>query len=209
MRRKFLKAYTVFDLILIAMLTAVTIAFKAVAGTLVKMITGPMGIPGGALAGGLYMLWLPLGVALTDKRGAALLISFIQSVVLLISGMPGGHGAWTFLIYLLPALAVEAVMLIGSNKGYNVLHFIAAAVIANIIGTFGSNLLVFRISFLPLMFTLCAAAFSGAVGGVLGYFTFVKISKSGLLNKKFKKDDPPWVQNEDTGDKEENADETK
>ncbi|NCA68102.1 MAG: hypothetical protein EOM87_08575 [Clostridia bacterium] len=174
-KNNFLQKYTVFDLVLIAMLTAITVAFKAIAGELVRLITGPLGIPGGALAGGLYMLWLPLVIALINKRGAALLISLVQSIVLLITGLPGGHGIWTFLTYLAPALAVELIMLIKGSKEYNILHFIYSVIIANIIGTFGSNLVFFRISLLPLMFTLAAAALSGALGGIIGYFTFVKV----------------------------------
>ncbi|MGI6137165.1 MAG: hypothetical protein ACOYEE_05105, partial [Christensenellales bacterium] len=61
---KGLKAFSIFDLVLLAMLTAASIGFKVVAGNLVRMITGPLGIPGGALAGGLYMLWLPLSIVL-------------------------------------------------------------------------------------------------------------------------------------------------
>lgn len=166
------------------MITAIAIAFKAIAGVLVRMITGPLGIPGGSLAGGFYMLWLPLGIALIDKRGVALLISLVQSLVLLIASVPGSHGIWTFLTYLTPALAVELVMLIQRKKGYNVLHFVFATIIANMIGTFGTNLLFFRMSLLPLMFTLVTAALSGAIGGFVGYITFIKINKTGLLNNK-------------------------
>ena len=48
---KGLKAFSIFDLVLLAMLTAASVGFKVVAGNLVRMITGPLGIPGGALAG--------------------------------------------------------------------------------------------------------------------------------------------------------------
>lgn len=181
-KKRFLNSYKVYDLIIIAMLGALGMAFKTIAGILVRMITGPMGIPGGALAGGLYMLWMPLGLAITGKKGTAFLISLVQVVVLLISGAPGSHGIWTFATYLPPAIAVEAVFLI-KGKEHNILHFIFAVILANIIGTFGSNLVFFRISALPLIFTLVAAAFSGALGGVVAYFTFQKIEKTGLLRK--------------------------
>lgn len=181
-KKRFLSSYAVYDLMVIAMLGALGIAFKTIAGILVRMITGPLGIPGGALAGGLYMLWMPLGLAITGKKGTALLISLIQAVVLMISGAPGSHGIWTFLTYLAPAAAVEAAFFIKGKKP-NILHFVLAALFANIVGTFGSNLLFFRMSVLPLLFTLVAAAFSGAVGGVIAYFTFQKIEKTGLIIK--------------------------
>lgn len=179
-QKRFLNSYKVYDLIIIAMLSALGIAFKTVAGILVRMITGPLGVPGGALAGGLYMLWMPLGLSITGKKGTALLISLIQAVVLLISGAPGSHGIWTFLTYLAPAVLVEAVFLI-KGKQHNILHFVVATMLANIAGTFGSNLLFFRMSALPLIFTLVAAAFSGSLGGVIAYYTFQKIHMTGLL----------------------------
>lgn len=181
-KKGFLNSYKVYDLIIIAMLSGLGIAFKTVAGILVRIITGPLGIPGGALAGGLYMLWLTLGLAITGKKGSAFLISLIQAIVVLISGAPGSHGVWTLLTYLAPSVAIEAAFLIKMRE-HNILHFIIATMLANIIGTFGSNLLFFRMSVLPLIFTLVAAAFSGSLGGVIAYFTFQKIQKTGLLKK--------------------------
>jgi ABC-type thiamin/hydroxymethylpyrimidine transport system permease subunit len=182
-KRKFMQSYSVYDLILIAMLSAITIAIKTVVGILVRLITGPLGIPGGALAGGFYMLWLALGLALIDKKGVAFFIALVQAIVLLITGLPGSHGVWTFFTYLIPGIAVEFVFLFKKN-GYNILNFIIAIALANMLGTFGSNLLFFRMSALPLAFTLVAAAFSGCLGGIIGYMLYKKIDKSGLLKKK-------------------------
>lgn len=201
-KKRFLNSYKVYDFIIIAMLSALGIAFKTVAGILVRMITGPLGVPGGALAGGLYMLWMPLGLAITGKKGTALLISLIQAVVLLISGAPGSHGIWTFLTYLAPAVLVEAVFFI-KGKQHNILHFVVATMFANIAGTFGSNLLFFRMSALPLIFTLVAAAFSGSLGGVIAYFTFQKIQKTGLL-KKMQPFQQQTTQQKDTTTEQEN-----
>jgi len=180
----FLQKFKADDLILIAMLTAITIAVKAVVGILIRLLTGSVGIPGGALAGGFYMLWMALGIALIRKRGVAFLISLVQAIVLIITNTPGSHGIWTFFTYLAPSIAIEAVFLINYRKECNVLHFIFSVMIANIIGTFGSNLLFFRMSFIPLMFTLTAAAFSGAIGGVLGFITYKKVLETGLFKKK-------------------------
>ncbi|MDD3946658.1 MAG: ECF transporter S component [Clostridia bacterium] len=179
----FLKSFALYDLILIAMLTALSIAIKTIAGTLVRMITGPLGIPGGALAGGFYMMWLPLAVALTNRRGTALLVAALQTLIMITTGAPGSHGIWTILTYMLPALPVELIFFF-RKKGYPILHFLAASALANITGTYLSNLLFFRMSFYPLMFTLLAAAFSGALGGVIGYFAYTKAQKAGIIKSK-------------------------
>jgi energy-coupling factor transport system substrate-specific component len=196
-KQKFIKAFSVYDMILIAMLVAITIAVKTIAGVLVRTITGPLGIPGGTLAGGFYMMWLPLSIALIGKRGAAFTVSLVETVILLITSTPGSHGIWTFLTYLTPALAVEAVMLFGSKNGYNILHFIVACAVANIIGTYGSNLLFFQMNGVALLFMLTAGGFSGAIGGVLGYLTFTQVEKTGLMKLMRKSGKPVRIKDED------------
>jgi len=186
---KGLKIFGVFDLVLLAMLTALSIAFKAVVGILIRFITGPLGIPGGALAGGLYMLWLPLAIALTGKRGSAALIAAVQVVVMVTTGAPGSHGVWTPLTYMPPAILAELVFLYRPKNYYNAVQYVIATILANIAGTIGSNLLFFRMSFIPLMFTLLAAASSGALGGIVAYFAYSTVKKSGVLDKLRKSSD--------------------
>jgi len=191
MKKRFLKAFSVCDLILIAMLTALAVAFKAVVKILIGFIASPLGIPGGALAGGLYMLWMPLALGIVGKRGAAFLLALIQSVLVFVTGMPGSHGIWTFLTYIAPAAAVEIVFLFslrdknGDRRGkYNVIHFIAACLLANLAGTLASNYLFFQLTNMPiLIFMYSSSAFSGAVGGVLGFLVYKSIDNSGLLGK--------------------------
>lgn len=184
---KGLKSFSVFDLVLLAMLAGLSVAFKTVVGILVRMITGPLGIPGGALAGGFYMLWLPLAITLTGMRGSALLIAAVQTVVMVTTGAPGSHGVWTVLTYMLPAVLVELVYVYRPKNGYNILHYILSTILANMAGTFGSNLLFFRMSLYPLLFTLLAAAVSGSLGGVLAYLIYKGVEKSGVLKKLKKK----------------------
>ncbi len=165
------------------MFSALTIAFKTIAGILVRLITGPLCIPGGALAGGLYMLWMPLGLSLINKKGVGFLISLVQVIVLLVTSAPGSHGIWSFLTYLMPAIAVECVFLFRFQHRTTVLHFAVATMLANIIGTFGSNLLFFRLTWIPLLFTLTASALSGVIGGIIGYVTYIKLEKTQLIKR--------------------------
>ncbi|MCL2630030.1 MAG: ECF transporter S component [Firmicutes bacterium] len=238
-KQRFLQAFSAYDLILIAMLTALAVAFKVVVKMLIGLIATPLGIPGGALAGGFYMLWIPLTVAIVGKRGSAFLMTFVQCLVIIITAMPGSHGIWTFATYLPPAILAEVVMLrrtqakparderretrdeirndnniitnddlrltndrginedfanqnspplvsrlsslVSNPSQYTVLHFIFACILANLAGTFGSNLLFFRLGFVPLFFAMSAGAFSGAMGGVLGYLVYKLVAKSGIF----------------------------
>ena len=56
------------DYIIIAMMASIGIAVKTIIVPLAQIITGPLFIPGGVLAGGFYMMFLVLGEAITNKR---------------------------------------------------------------------------------------------------------------------------------------------
>ncbi len=176
-----LRSFGVYDLVLLAMLTGLSIAFKTIVGTLIRLVTGPFGIPSGAIAGGLYMLWIPLAIVVTNRRGAGFLLALVQTVIMIATGAPGSHGVWTVFSYLTPALAVEIVYFVAVKRGHNILHFMIACLLANVVGTLASNFLFFRLAIEPLVFVLIAGALSGAIGGVIGYMVYLTLEKTGLL----------------------------
>lgn len=184
--RKILKSYSVLDLVLIAMIAALATGFKTVATTLVKLITGPLGIPGGALAGGFYMMWLAIGYSVVGKFGVSFMISLVQALVLFTTSAPGSHGVWTFITYLIPGLCVDLVFLSARKSNANILHFMLSVIFANVLGTLGSYLLWFRLSMsgLWLAFSLTAAALSGAIGGLVAYSANKGIKRIGLIFKE-------------------------
>ncbi len=184
MKEKFQQPFSVFDLVLIAMLTAVSIGFKTVVGILVRMVTSPLGIPGGAIAGGFYMLWLPLAIAITGKHFSALMVAVLQTLIMILTGAPGSHGVWTVITYILPALLVEIVFLFSRKNTYSLFQFFLATILANVVGTIFSNLLFFKLEWMPFLFVLLTAGFSGAIGGIVGYFAFKGIEKSGVLKRE-------------------------
>ena len=69
------------DYIIMAMMAAMGIAIKVIIVPLSHIITGPLFIPGGVVAGGFYMSFLVLGEGITKKRGSATIIAFIQAVI--------------------------------------------------------------------------------------------------------------------------------
>ncbi len=72
-RKRRLDRFSMFDLIIIAMMATLGIAIKPIIVLLVHMITGPLFIPGGAFAGGFYMMWIVLGAGLVRKKGTGTL----------------------------------------------------------------------------------------------------------------------------------------
>lgn len=177
-----LKRIPVFELIIIALLAAIGTASKVLIGIPIRIMTSSVGIPGGAIAGGIYMLWLSLAVGITKRKGAASLMALIQALMIFLGSLPGSHGILSLITYTLPGMGCDLVFLISRKKRYNVLHFILGVALANTIGTIGSNILFFKLPLIPLLFALISAALSGALGGCVAYLVMNRVEKSGVLN---------------------------
>lgn len=164
-----LKKIPVFDLIIIAMLAALGIAAKVIIGPVVRIGTSAIGIPGGAIAGGFYMLWLALAVGITKKKGAATILSIIQALMVFVLSLPGSHGAMSIVTYVLPGVAADLVFAVSRENRYSILHYVISIALANVVGTMGINLLIFKLPLIPLLLSLSSAAFAGAFGGLIAY----------------------------------------
>jgi len=167
--KRFLSRYSMFELILIAMMACLGIATKPLIVPLVHIITGPLYIPGGAVAGGFYMLWIVLAYALIQKPGTSFLTAGVQAVTIMSLGFFGTHGAMSFFTYLIPGIAVELVFGFPRHRGCCAGCCFAAGIAANISGTFLVNLIFFRLPLIPLLLVLSSASLSGGLGGLIAY----------------------------------------
>lgn len=176
-----LKNFTVFELVTIAFTASLGLASKPIITPLTHLITGPLFIPGGAVAGGFYMMWIILGAALIKKRGSATLIAITQGIIVMITGSFGSHGVISIITYGLPGFAIDVIFFIVNRKLNHSLDFFVAGIIANISGTYLSNLVFFRLPLLPLMISLSIGAISGGLGGLLAFAVYnnVKIAYEG------------------------------
>jgi len=163
MFQRWLSKYTPFHLILIAAMAALGIAVKPVVSALAQAATGP--IPGGAVAGGIYMLFPVLAASLTGARGAGSLCGLCQGLMVLALGVSGSHGAFSPLTYALPGLGVDLMFLVFARKEANLPACVFAGLLANVTGTVSVNLVFFSLPWVPLLLSLCAAALSGSLGG--------------------------------------------
>ena len=169
MLKQWLSRYSLFHLILIAVLAALGVGVKPVVSTLAHVLTGPLFIPGGAVAGGIYMLFLVLAASLTRARGAAALCGLCQGLLVLAAGVAGSHGALSLVTYALPGLAADLMFLIFARKEPNLPACCFAGMLANIAGTVSVSLVFFSLPWVPLLLSLCAAALSGGLGGVAAW----------------------------------------
>jgi len=169
MLRKFIDKFSIYQLMIITLLAAIGIAVKIPLQPLAQMITGPLFIPGGAMAGGIYMMFLVLSVSITGKVGAALLCGFVQALLVMITGLGGHHGALTIVTYTLPGLAVDLLMFLSRHRGCCRKCCFFGSMAANITGTLLVGAAFFSMPLIPLMLMLCSAALSGGLGGILAW----------------------------------------
>ena len=173
--------FSVMHLVIISLMAAAGIAVKAVIVPLVHIVTSSLYIPGGVIAGGIYMLFLVLARGLCKKFGTGFLTGLIQAVMVMLGGISGSHGIMSLITYALPGLAVDMVFLLARGGKQTVLHYLLAGMAANFTGSMLVNSVFFNLPFIPLMLSLTLGAFSGGLGGVIAWQIYKGLQKSQLL----------------------------
>lgn len=164
-----LKRFSVFDLVIISLVAGLGIATKPFVYVLANIITGPLTIPTGTVAGAIYMLWLVLGAGLTGKRGTSILIGLVQALLVMVTGMVGSHGVMTIFTYTVPGLAMELGLL--AHPGYvdDYASAFVGGMLANAAGTVLTSILLYSLPLTPLVFVAAVAALTGGLGGIIAY----------------------------------------
>ncbi|MDR1816264.1 MAG: ECF transporter S component [Clostridiales Family XIII bacterium] len=182
-----LKKFSTYDIIIIAVMAAVGVAIKPVVSSAVHLVSAPLMIPGGSLAGGLYMMWLVLAAAITGKPGSATLCGIVQAVIVVFTGIPGSHGVMSFVSYTAPGVCVDVLLLLLLRVGgrdFDLLAAVLSGIVANLAGTYCVNIIFFHLPALFLALTLCAAALSGAAGGAIANALYKVARKYRLVRRR-------------------------
>ncbi|NLD20052.1 MAG: ECF transporter S component [Clostridiales bacterium] len=190
-RKNVFSKYTLYELIVMAVMAAIGVAIKPIVVPLAHIICGPLMIPSGALAGGLYMMWLIVGYGLTRKPGTAVIISLIQALLVLFTGIIGSHGIMSLMTYLAPGVAVELVMLITGHRCCCAGCCAIGGIAANMAGTACVNVVFFQAPGIYLVLMLSIAALSGMIGGIVGWQLLKAFNKSGI-SERFKMGKGEW-----------------
>ena len=152
------------DLILIAILAALGLATKQVIYPLVSLATMPFYLPTGAIAGGIYMMWLIVARGVVAKPGAALAVALVQGFVAFLTPF-GKHGIYTFIIYLAPGIMVELVMLAGRHNACCLGCTTMAGIMANMVGSALVSSIILAAPVSLVLFTAAVGGIAGAIGG--------------------------------------------
>ncbi len=168
MFKNYLRKLTTFDLVIIALLSAGGVATKPFVRLLAQVFTGSL-VPIGTIAGIAYMLWIVLACAIVKKRGTAILVGLVQSVLVVVFDMLGNRGLANLLVYVVPGITLELVMLLFPHYVSSLFSGFVAGAVANATGALIMSWVFMRIPFIPLLVSCLVSAFFGGIGGVVGY----------------------------------------
>lgn len=163
--KKLFEKFTLYELVICTVIATLGLALKQIVIPIATIVAGPLLIPKGALAGGLYMMWLIIGYGLVRKPGTALIISLLQALLVMLTGILGSHGILSLFTYLAPGLAVEVVMLLIRHRGCCLPCCVLGGLAANVAGVAAVNMVIFRVPGVYLVLVLSVAALSGMAGG--------------------------------------------
>jgi ABC-type thiamin/hydroxymethylpyrimidine transport system permease subunit len=162
-----------------ALFASLGLATKNIVRPLVGMFTGLLYIPGGAVAGGFYMMWPVLSYGFVRKLGAATVTSLIQAFISLV--LPyGNFGILSFVIYLAPGLVIDGFLFLTRHRACCPACCVGAVALANVVGVILVGTLVFKLPAVTLLFLVLIGAISGCIGGVIANMVLVRIRKIGL-----------------------------
>lgn len=173
------KHFSVKDLLYIAIMAAMGLAIKPIVTPLIHLISAPLMIPGGSLAGGFYMLWLVLAKWLVPRFWSGFIAGLAQAIIVLLTGIFGSHGILSIVSYTLPGLMIDLFYLIPIPK--NVFKSVILGIAANCTGSIFVSLLLLRLPFIPIITSLALAAISGALGGWIAWFFFFELKKNHII----------------------------
>ncbi|MEN6445378.1 MAG: ECF transporter S component [Candidatus Cloacimonas sp.] len=177
---KILNHFTVKDLIIITSIAALGIAVKPIINPITKLISTPLGIPGGSLTGGLYMLWLVLTIAIVDKPLTGTLYGFLQAILVLLIGMAGRMGAFSLVAYTFPGIIADLLYWLYPQKDKLVTHLFLCA-FANLTGSLISSAIFFKMPMTMVIFNICTAFASGILGGYIGFGIYKSLKATRII----------------------------
>ncbi len=168
MVKRFLLQFSTSDLVIIALLSAGGIATKPFVRALSQILTGSL-IPIGTVAGIFYMLWIVLACCIVQKRGTAVLVGIVQSVLVIAFDMLGNRGIANLLVYILPGITLELVMLLFPRYVSSLFSSFTAGGVCNATGAVIVGWLFLRLPFIPLIGSVALSLLFGGLGGVMAF----------------------------------------
>lgn len=174
--------YTTRDIVIIAVIAAITGVVNTGVGNLWYLLNTSLGPLGGALLQGAFMWAYILGMWLIRKPGTALLIGIIEASTEILLGNAAGVGTLGWGLF--QGIGVEAIMAICGYAKYGLLPAIMAGTAASQFGTVWTSILygwdpaTANSVWLAIPINMASG---GILSGFIGYLLAQAIARTGLI----------------------------
>ncbi len=176
MIKNYLLRFTTADLVIIALLAAGGVATKPFVRLLAQVFTGSL-VPIGTVAGIFYMLWIVLACLVVGKRGTAILVGIVQSVLVVVFDMLGNRGLANLLVYIVPCVVMEVVLLMFPRYVSGLFSSLTAGGVTNAAGSLIVGWLFLRLPGIPLLIATTVSFLFGGMGGILANRLYQLVKK--------------------------------
>jgi hypothetical protein len=155
------------DLVVIALIAAVSIVLKPYLRAPFAFVQTTLGMPVGVFIGGIYMFWPLLAGFVVPRRGVVLLTCLLQGLLAVATGFVGLLGPLAIFSYIAPGLVIEALFLLPGSRARGLLWSMAGGALGNVAGASTNALLFFSLRGTVFSLALVASLLTGAAGGWL------------------------------------------
>ena len=165
------KKFELREIILIAIIAALSIVTKPMVKSLSAMAVSSFGVPNGLVGGIIYMMWLTLIFRFVSKPFAVIGFSALQGILaMLIMGMqPIGLA-----IYIASGVGAELVLIPLRNKNMLLVNILAGGV-ANAVGSVMMYFLLFSRAIDPVYIIMAISFVSGGLSGFVTSFIYGRL----------------------------------
>lgn len=163
-----MRTYKLRTLIFLALCCDLGLFAKRIINPFANLITDALHIPGG-VGTSFSLMFLVVATALMPRMFCGTVMGVVQSMIALSLGMVGSMGALSPIGYIVPGLAIDLVLKFTRHTSLSPSEqMILANTVASPCAALTANLIVFRLSGIPLLLYLSVATISGAGCGLLG-----------------------------------------
>ncbi|MCQ2566827.1 MAG: hypothetical protein MJ127_00270 [Mogibacterium sp.] len=154
------------ELVFMAICATLGLVCKRFIAPLTNILTDFIRLPGGSATSAFSILFIVIGVSVTDWRIAGSILCLIQAIVALGVGMSGNQGLFALVSFTVPGMVIDILRLLIRDR--DSFYTIVSCTLANIASAIASNCVVFGFEGSMLVLWILVAAGFGIIAGMIG-----------------------------------------
>ena len=154
------------ELVFMAICIALGLVCKIFIAPLTNIVTDFIRLPGGSAVSAFAILFLAIGVSVTNWRCAGTIAGLLQAVLALCLGMSSNQGLFAFVTFTVPGMVIDVIRLFMKDR--DSVYLLVSCTLSNVAGAIASNFIVFGFESAMLILWLLVAACFGIMAGGIG-----------------------------------------